>query len=208
MQRSRHRPARTSAIALLALGIAAAATAQGLKIGMLQIESTPSGAEVELIGGPAGRTPLAISERDIYPNTYADDRIDLYGVVVLHHPGCEPLRHRVTQGDITGGLRLKLDCTNLAAQASPGPPQPSSPEPSSPASSPPLSSPPAFVPAPMPSTTPPASAQQESVPQRRLRQLQVLQELLDEGLISTAEEQRVRRAILRSEDVPRGASAR
>ncbi len=34
------------------------------------------------------------------------------------------------------------------------------------------------------------------MPQRRLRQLQVLQELLDEGLVSPAEEQRVRRKIL------------
>jgi len=32
----------------------------------------------------------------------------------------------------------------------------------------------------------------------RLRQLQVLQELLDEGLMSAAEEQRIRRALLRS----------
>ncbi|MEY2115852.1 MULTISPECIES: hypothetical protein [Rhodanobacter] len=36
--------------------------------------------------------------------------------------------------------------------------------------------------------------------QRRLRQLQVLQELLDEGLISPAEEQRVRRRIFQLGD--------
>ncbi|WP_275113405.1 hypothetical protein [Rhodanobacter denitrificans] len=34
------------------------------------------------------------------------------------------------------------------------------------------------------------------MPQRQLRQLRTLQELLDEGLISPAEEQRVRRKIL------------
>ncbi len=38
------------------------------------------------------------------------------------------------------------------------------------------------------------------MPQRRLRQLQVLQELLDEGLISPAEEQRVRRRIFQLGD--------
>ena len=124
MDRTRHPSVGRSAIALLALGVAAGASAQGMKISTLQIESTPTGAEVELIGGRAGQTPLGVSERDIYPNTWPDDRIDLYGVVVLHHPGCEPLRHRVTQGDIARGLHLTLDCANVATQPPPQAPWP------------------------------------------------------------------------------------
>ena len=184
----RHAHAPASGLALLLLAAAASASAQGLAIGTLRIESTPTGAEVELIGGHAGSTPLSITERDIYPNTYPDERFDLYGVVVLRHPGCEPLRHRLTQGDIATGLHLTLDCANLAGQSSAAPP----------ASSPRASA----TPMPSATTNPPATAPDESLPQRRLRQLQVLQELLDEGLISATEEQRVRRRILQSEQDP------
>ncbi len=182
MDPHRHPRAPRFVVALLAAGIAVSATAQGLKIATLQIESTPPGADVELIGGHAGATPLGVSERDIYPNSYPDDRIDMYGVVVLRHPGCEPLRHRVSQTDIADGLHLTLDCTNLAARL----PAPS-----------PRSSPMAT---PTPSTAPPASAAGEDLSQRRLTQLRVLQELLDEGLITAPEEQRVRRAILRADE--------
>lgn len=163
-------------IAVLALAIAGSSWAQGLKISSLSIESTPSAAEVELIGGKAGVTPLTINERDIYPNTYPDDRAALYGMVVLRHPGCEPLRHRVTRADISRGLHLRLECTSAAVQAVA----------------------PVRKPSPVPAIAPPAAAPDETLSRRRLRQLQVLQELLDEGLISPAEEQRVRRKILQT----------
>lgn len=143
----------------------------------------PSAAEVELVGGKAGHTPLTVNERDIYPNNYADARADLYGMVVLRYPGCEPLRHRVSLSDIKEGLHLRLDCSATAAQ----PTVPAAPS----ALSAPLA--PARLAAPIP------AASSEAISQRRLRQLQVLQELLDEDLISPAEEQRVRRRILQFE---------
>lgn len=161
---------------LLAAG-AAHAQAQGTAT--LRIESTPAAAEVELIGGRAGVTPLVVTERDIYPNDYPDGRADLYGVVVLRLAGCETLRHRVTLGDIKQGLRLRLDCGTATAQAR------------APAAAPPGDA--------RPLTAPPPLAPPEVPSQRRLRQLQVLQELLDEGLISPAEEQRVRRRILQGD---------
>jgi hypothetical protein len=158
--------------AVLALAASGSLHAQALQVGTLRIESTPSAAEVELIGGKVGVTPLTVNERDIYPNSYPDARAELYGTVTLRHAGCEPLRHRVTLDDLKQDLRLRLDCTVATA--------------------------PAARPVPPPSVAhlPPAPAQ--TLPQRRLRQLQVLQELLDEGLISPAEEQRVRRKILQS----------
>jgi hypothetical protein len=158
--------------AVLALAASGSLHAQALQVGTLRIESTPSAAEVELIGGKVGVTPLTVNERDIYPNSYPDARAELYGTVTLRHAGCEPLRHRVTLDDLKQDLRLRLDCTVATA----------------PAARP--------VPAPSVAHLPPAPAQ--TLPQRRLRQLQVLQELLDEGLISPAEEQRVRRKILQS----------
>jgi hypothetical protein len=158
--------------AVLALAASGSLHAQALQVGTLRIESTPSAAEVELIGGKVGVTPLTVNERDIYPNSYPDARAELYGTVTLRHAGCEPLRHRVTLDDLKQDLRLRLNCTVATA--------------------------PAARPVPPPSVAhlPPAPAQ--TLPQRRLRQLQVLQELLDEGLISPAEEQRVRRKILQS----------
>lgn len=171
------RPWLVLGVAVLVLAGTGSSWAQGLKISNLRVESTPSAAEVELIGGKAGVTPLTIDERDIYPNNYPDARADLYGTVVLRHPGCEPLRHRVTRSDISQGLNLRLECGNTAAQRTAPPAEPSS-----------VSSP----------STPVATVPDEAISQRRLRQLRVLQELLDEGLISPAEEQRVRRRILQS----------
>ena len=166
-------------VAVLALVISTNLNAQALQIGTLRIESVPAGAKVELIGGNAGSTPLTVSERDIYPNSYPDARADLYGTITLRHPGCEPLRHRVTLNDLKQDLHLRLDCVATAAAVA----------------APPVS------PAPASSTAKPAPTTPDAMSQRRLRQLQVIQELLDEGLISPAEEQRVRRRILQL-DVP------
>jgi hypothetical protein len=167
------RSRRHAGAALLLLAASASVHAQALQVGTLRIESTPSAAEVELIGGKAGTTPLTVSERDIYPNSYPDARAALYGMVTLRHAGCEPLQHRVTLDDLKQDLHLRLDC--VAAKVTPA----ARAAATSTAVSPPTASPP-------------------DLPQRRLRQLQVLQELLDEGLISPAEEQRVRRRILQS----------
>jgi hypothetical protein len=155
--------------------------AQALQVGTLRIDSVPSAAAVELIGGNAGTTPLTISERDIYPNNYPDARADLYGTVTLRHPGCAPLRHRVTLDDLKQDLHLRLDCARDNANTLAARPVVAS-------------KPPAPVPASaaMPSTPP------ETLPERRLRQLQVLQELLDEGLLNPAEELRLRRKLLQS----------
>lgn len=144
----------------------------------LRIESTPPGAEVFLIGGRSGQTPLEISEREIYPNDYPDDQAYLYGTVTLRHAGCTPRVHRVTLEDIELGLHITLDCEDetLSAGAS-------------------THSGTLVTPASLDSgTTPPTES--ESLYQRRLRQLQVLQELLDEGLMSADEERRIRRRLL------------
>ena len=176
MRDRRHRNGlwKYAGVAALALVASDNLNAQALQVGTLRIESIPSAAKVELIGGNAGTTPLTVSERDIYPNTYPDARADLYGTVTLRHPGCEPLRHRVTLSDLKQDLHLRLDCVAAATQVDAPP----------------------VTPAPVLSAVQAPLTPTEAVPERRLRQLQVLQELLDEGLISPAEEQRVRRRIL------------
>ncbi len=152
---------------LLGALIALPAVAEQPDVRELRIESDPPGAEVLLIGGSAGHTPLSVGERAIYPNDYSDEQAPLYGLVTLRRAGCATHVQRVTLDDIERGMHVRLDCDPAPAVAASA------------------------------RTPSPAMAADESVSQRRLRQLQVLQELLDEGLMSAAEEQRIRRALLK-----------
>ena len=161
---------RAGVAGLLGALLALPASAQQPSLQQLRIESDPPGAEVLLIGGSAGYTPLSVGERAIYPNDYSDEQAPLYGLVTLRRAGCATHVQRVTLEDIERGMHVTLDCDPAVAMA-------------------------AGKTSPVHATAPVAS---ESVSQRRLRQLQVLQELLDEGLISAAEEQRIRRELLRS----------
>ena len=172
-------PRQAGIAALLGMLLAAPGQADDPGLRRLRIESEPPGAEVLLIGGSAGRTPLSVGERAIYPNDYSDEQAPLYGLVTLRRAGCATHVQRVTLDDIERGMHVTLDCDPAAAMAA----------------SAGTSSPAAGATAAAHASVPAAS---ESVPQRRLRQLQVLQELLDEGLMSAAEEQRIRRELLRS----------
>jgi hypothetical protein len=172
-----------AAALLLSALVALPAAAAELSLRKLRIETDPPGAEVLLIGGKAGYTPLTIDERALYPNDYPDDQAHLYGTVTLRRAGCETVVHRVTLDDLGRGLTVALDCgAPFAVRAAPAgkPATPGSAAPPAPA-----------VPS---AASGPAAA--EAASQRRLRQLQVLQELLDEGLIDSAEEQRIRRRLL------------
>ncbi len=168
------RPFAAAAVLLAAAVAATPAESAALALRKLRIESDPPGAEVVLIGGAVGRTPLTVSEREIYPNDYPDDEAHLYGVVTLRRVGCDTHVHRVTLDDIERGLKVVLSCEDAPAVASPLPTRADAPFP----------------------TTSAGATPANSVSERRLRQLQVLQELLDEGLIGAAEEQRLRRRLL------------
>lgn len=164
------RPSAAGALLLAALAVLPAESA-GLTLRSLRIESTPPGAEVMLIGGTAGRTPLTVGERDIYPNDYPDKLAHLYGTVTLRRDGCETVVHRVTLDDIERGLNVAMKCGGPAAASSAANLAPARR---------------------VDAQSPPPDA----AAARRLRQLQVLQELLDDGLLSPAEEQRIRRRLL------------
>ena len=178
VQRSQHMPTGTVLGGLLATSIASfylnIGYAEEIKIQRIRIESTPAGAAVNTIVGKRGVTPLSITERDLYPNTYPDAKVDLYGKVVVSKPGCETITRRVTLDDIKNGLDFQLDCmasTPIADRKAVGKPQAiSKPEQSAKSATEPLS-------------------------ERRLRQLKVLNELLDDKLISAEEEQSIRKRI-------------
>lgn len=143
-----------------------------------RVESVPSGAAVDTITGNAGTTPLSLSERDIYPNTFPEARIELYGMLVVRKPGCREYRHRVTRSDIQQGVVVQLQCddamtVDTAAGTSRESAAVSSGKPTAPAG--------------------------EASAEKRLRQLRVIQELHDEGLLEDREAASIRRRILEAD---------
>lgn len=145
-----------------------------LKIQRIRIESTPAGAAVNTIVGKHGVTPLSITERDIYPNTYPDEKVDLYGKVVVSKSGCKTVTRRVTIDDIKHGLDIRLDCVESSPVV-----KLKAAEKSQAGRKPELS----------------ARSATEVLSERRLRQLKVLNDLLDDKLISAEEEQAIRKRI-------------
>jgi len=183
MRRSRrHTVGRAGLLAalLVAAGTPAAESDALFKPRRFMVESTPEGADVFVIGGRRGRTPLSLSERDIYPNWYPDDQAHLYGMVILRKAGCAEYSRRLSLDDIKSGLQAQLDCHQQAVPAEP-------------AAVPPAAAT-ASGPGPEPEVSAPASS--AALMQRRLLQLKVLQELLDDGLITETEERTIRRRIL------------
>lgn len=158
----------------------ATASIDGAGIREFPVESEPAGAEVFTITGHQGTTPLTLSERDIYPNSYPQEKIDQYGVVILRKEGCQDLEVRPGDSHIVHGLSLQLDCGDQR--------DPERTEPRPDATTGAGSDHPDDDDAPAASSDPQAS--------RKLEQLRFLQQLLDEGLITAEEEATIRRRIL------------
>ncbi len=153
------------------------------------VDSAPAGASVLVMGKKLGETPSRLSERDIYPNWYPDASAHLYGTVTLRKTGCDEASKRLTLDDIDSGVFIQLECNQDAK--------------------------PAESPLANANTTKKlldSSAKNDSsakkpvahpeVLQRRLNQLKVLQELLDDELITAEEERTIRRRVL-NRDVER-----
>lgn len=140
-----------------------------------RVDSVPGGAEVFTIGGRVGTTPLTLSERDIYPNWYPDAQAQLYGMIVLRKAGCAEYTRRVGREDIARGIEAQLDCGQDEVV--------------------PLT-PPAAEPAPAVPAAAATTSASAAILQRRLRQLQVLQEMLEDGLVTEQEERTIRKRIL------------
>jgi hypothetical protein len=145
------------------------------------VTTEPSGALVSSITGNLGTTPLRIDERTIYPNQFPKDRIDLYGKLVISRPGCATVTHQITLAEVGSGVTVKLDCWDRGV--------PLHTEVLGPVTDPQTGG---SVPAATGTQTGPA----EGVAARRLRQLRVLDELLEEGLLSPEEERSIRQRIL------------
>lgn len=76
----------------------------------IQIDSVPVGASVIVLGKAMGQTPMNLSTRDVFPQSFAQEKQHLYGRIELTYPGCEPFITTVSSRIISNGLKAKLDC--------------------------------------------------------------------------------------------------
>lgn len=145
------------------------------------IESVPSGAAIYLMGRKTGTTPMEIRERDIYPVSYSHDVEQYYGKVVLRRDGCAVYTRRLSRADVNRGLVASLDCgdtvTTTPARRPAGPGEATGLEQGQ-------------------QTSPGIDASPVSLPEQRIRQLRLLQQLLDEGVLTAEEEKQLRRRLL------------
>lgn len=79
----------------------------------IKIESDPSGAAVYVMGEKVGVTPLQISKKDVFPNTYPKEKESVYGRVTLRKEGCSDLTRTVNAEISNGGLRAQLVCGDI-----------------------------------------------------------------------------------------------
>jgi PEGA domain len=79
----------------------------------IKIESDPSGAEVYVMGEKVGVTPLQISHKDVFPNTYPREKESVYGRVTLKKAGCSDFTRTVSAEISNVGLRAQLDCGDM-----------------------------------------------------------------------------------------------
>jgi hypothetical protein len=116
-------PAR--ALALVNLVLVAGCSSTGADLfpaagnNPIKIESVPPGADVYVMGEKVGVTPLQISRKDVFPNTYPRDKESVYGRITLKKEGCADFTRTVSAEISNAGLHAKLDCgdTNPAGTA-------------------------------------------------------------------------------------------
>ncbi len=94
----------------------------------------------------------------------------MYGKVFIKKPGCADYSRRLTLEDIDRGVHAQLQCATTAIE----------------------------MPAQAGATEPQPPSGGGASAQRRLRQITVIQELLDDGIISADEERSMRRRILQA----------
>lgn len=151
----------------------------GPSVRAFAVDSEPPGAEVFTITGRVGTTPAFVSERDIYPNTYPEQKLDEYGTVILRRDGCAEYRKHITLEDLKRGIKAQLKCQTENTK-SPQPPVVTATTVTAGPNPPPVAAQP---PAPEPTD-------------QRIRWLRTIEELREHNLLSTEEERRIRRRIL------------
>ncbi|MEL0583885.1 MAG: PEGA domain-containing protein [Candidatus Thiodiazotropha sp. (ex. Lucinoma kazani)] len=177
----------------------------------MKVESDPIGATVFIMDKPVGKTPITISQQQIYPAGYDPANQKLYGSLAIKKAGCQDFKKTIRYQDFNQVLSAKLECGETPKHQSL---QPST---SSRAIATPTDTPTSsanLTPASSKSQSPPkTTATQHTAPEQSAevekakgngeqrsftikQRLQRLDNLKHEGLITEEEYQQVRRNIL------------
>ena len=135
----------------------------------IRVDSVPVGASVLVLGEAMGQTPINLTTRDVFPQSYDHEKQHLYGRIELSHPGCAPFITTVNTRIISEGLNAHLKC---AKSESPDKPTTTSPK------------------------TAPVAVTAQGQPITIKQRLRQAKELFDEGLISEQEYAEKRRQLL------------
>jgi len=81
----------------------------------LKIETDPPGATLYILGKPIGKTPITITDTQLYPPAFDRKFKHLYGFVEIRMEKCETTTYRVEPRDFSKGLFLKLKCEHVIA---------------------------------------------------------------------------------------------
>lgn len=103
---------------LPALGMGGCSSVADNRVPELLITSTPTGAEVRVMGERVGVTPLRLPSKAVFPATYPQEQQSLYGRVRINHPGCALYEVPVSNKALEDGLHAKLQCDSAEAPAS------------------------------------------------------------------------------------------
>lgn len=104
-------------LASLVVTLASGCAALGANPGQVAVTSDPSGADVYVMGGKVGVTPLILDQDAVFPVTFPSEKQALFGAVDLRKAGCKSSVQRVSVGSLAKGLHVKLDCGEAAGGA-------------------------------------------------------------------------------------------
>lgn len=100
-------------------GVVGCSAFPGNAVSELIVDSTPSGAEVSVMGEARGVTPLRLPTSTLFPVTYPPEKQSLYGRVRITHPGCTPYETPISNSALENGLHIRLQCEAVHAPLSP-----------------------------------------------------------------------------------------
>lgn len=168
------------------------------KDAVITITSSPPGAMIYTQGKKRGQTPRTLPLRDILPSLYRPEQLNLGSQIFLKLKGCKTAQFPIRAHSVPANIHADLECSEVASAKIPAS-TPAATEPPSSAEAPSFpvkeASPPSATldqPAAQPKT-PEGSAVEFATVRKKLQELN---ELHEEGLISDAEYERLRRRVL------------
>jgi len=99
----------------LVVTLASGCAPLGAKPGQITVTSDPAGADVYVMGGKVGMTPLNLDHDAVFPVTFPSEKQVLYGAVELRKAGCKSSVQRVSTVALAKGLHVKLECGEAAS---------------------------------------------------------------------------------------------